>query len=82
MIFLSSGLVILRFVQRATLVRDQRRFWWDDWLILTALLCAYGTLGSRIPDIYTGYHNAEDPVEDLIDYNKVMAAMDRMNLPT
>ncbi|KAG8162083.1 hypothetical protein KVR01_007848 [Diaporthe batatas] len=63
-------MVILRFVQRKRLVCDQKRFWWDDWFILAALLCAYGYLGGGIAAKYTGYHITEYTVEELNDLSK------------
>lgn len=80
MIFLSTLVVVLRFIQRTTLVRSEKRFWWDDWFILAALLCAYGNLGGGIADKYTGYHITEYAVEELNDFSKVIGPFAKLDL--
>lgn len=80
MLFLSTVGVVLRFVQRSTLTRSQGRFWWDDWVILAALLCTYGHLGGAISDTYSGYHITEYTVEELNDFSKVSDPIDSSDL--
>lgn len=70
MCFASTLLVLLRFIQRYKLVA-RRTFWWDDWVILAALICAYGNFASGILTKWTGYHSGQYSVEELNTFAKV-----------
>lgn len=69
MCFASTLLVLLRFIQRYKLVA-RRTFWWDDWVILAALICAYGNFASGILTKWTGYHSGQYSVEELNTFAK------------
>lgn len=66
MSFVSTLVVLLRFIQRKRLTAA-KRFGWDDWAILVALVWAYGNLVGAVLDKWSGYHIWEYAPDKLID---------------
>lgn len=77
MILIASLLVILRFIQRSR-IATRRKYWWDDWIILAALACAFGRLVGAVSNKWSAYHVWQYSVDEINEFAKCLLLQETM----